>query len=41
MVFTRGGAGLPQPAISPLIPTITPAGETSGRDDLQAAAAYY
>jgi len=24
-----------------LIPTLTPAGETSGRDDLQAAAAYY
>ena len=31
------GAGPPPPAISPLIPTITPAGETSGRDDLQAA----
>ena len=35
MVVTRGGAGPPPPAISPLIPTITPAGETSGQDDLQ------
>jgi len=31
------GAGPPPPAISPLISTITPAaGETIGRDDLQA-----
>ena len=35
MVVTRVGAGPPPPAISPLIPTITPAVETSGRDDLQ------